>query len=151
MERFREEYLIFLNWRLCRHCLQNEWPLHSYFFHFLWRNSSKLTTKYKRFVFLWYYTSLMNVFLFRWLANKKLFCTMIISWYSRIILILLVYLISWLQLKLGTITSPQFSNFMIPTLRPGCHCLLIEKPPLARFLLPTHWGVSSVPFRVGFH
>ena len=27
LERFGEEYLVFLNWRSCRHCLQNEWPL----------------------------------------------------------------------------------------------------------------------------
>ena len=27
LERFGEENLVFINWRLCRHCLQNEWPL----------------------------------------------------------------------------------------------------------------------------
>ena len=29
LERFGEEYLVFINWSLCRHCLQNEWPLES--------------------------------------------------------------------------------------------------------------------------
>ena len=37
LERFGEEYLVFLKWRSCRHCLQNEWPLvgksSKYFFH----------------------------------------------------------------------------------------------------------------------
>ena len=27
LERFGEEDLVFINWRSCRHCLQNEWPL----------------------------------------------------------------------------------------------------------------------------
>ena len=27
-EMFGEEDLIFINWRSCRHCLQNEWPFH---------------------------------------------------------------------------------------------------------------------------
>ena len=27
LERFGEENLVFINWRSCRHCLQNEWPL----------------------------------------------------------------------------------------------------------------------------
>ena len=27
LERFGKEYLVLLNWRSCRHCLQNEWPL----------------------------------------------------------------------------------------------------------------------------
>ena len=27
LERFGEEDVIFINWRSCRHCLQNEWPL----------------------------------------------------------------------------------------------------------------------------
>ena len=27
LERFCEEDLVFINWRLCRHCLQNEWSL----------------------------------------------------------------------------------------------------------------------------
>ena len=27
LERFGEKYLVFLNWRLCRNCLQNEWHL----------------------------------------------------------------------------------------------------------------------------
>ena len=27
LENFRVEDLIFVNWRLCRHCLQSEWPL----------------------------------------------------------------------------------------------------------------------------
>ena len=27
LERFGEDDLVFINWRSCRHCLQNEWPL----------------------------------------------------------------------------------------------------------------------------
>ena len=27
LERFGEEDLVFINWRSCRHCLQNKWPL----------------------------------------------------------------------------------------------------------------------------
>ena len=31
LERFGDEYLVLLNWRSCRHCLRNKWPL-GYFF-----------------------------------------------------------------------------------------------------------------------
>ena len=27
LERFGDKDFVFINWRLCRHCLQNEWPL----------------------------------------------------------------------------------------------------------------------------
>ena len=27
LKRFGEDDLVFINWRSCRHCLQNEWPL----------------------------------------------------------------------------------------------------------------------------
>ena len=35
LERFDEEDLVFINLRSCRYCLQNEWPLSMYYFHFL--------------------------------------------------------------------------------------------------------------------
>ena len=34
LERFGECNPFFINWRSCRHCLQSEWPLISYFLHF---------------------------------------------------------------------------------------------------------------------
>ena len=33
LDRFGEEDIVFINWRLCKHCLQSEWPLVPEFSH----------------------------------------------------------------------------------------------------------------------